>query len=696
MPDNDSLTRFCRVFSTLIIAFILVMSAGCIQSSPAESDIPVVTSTTGPIQTEYSHGEITRLAGKAQADANESFNQIAAILPEERNFDNTVLAFEETVSDHENAIFPLTLMRDLHPDPEIAAEGQSADESYKIFLNDVMTRPDLYDALKGQNPRTGQESRLYNKILSKFEKSGLGLSDERRSKLRGMNNRLVKLESEYILNLNNDNTTLEFTAADLSGLSAEVLSGFSETESGNYTVTMTYPNLFSVIISAENEETRKKMYQTFFNVQADENIPVLEEALDLRRSIAEEAGFLTWADYKLDNNSMAKDSAGVMTFLNTLKAPLQNKTTAELEELLAVKKTLDPKATSVNPWDVYYLREKIRKQDYDYDKEEVREYFPMERVLSGLFDTCSALFGVSFEEVSNPSVWSPDVRLFEVSNMTDNKTIGYLYLDLYKREGKVRYTYTSGIINGRIKNGTYTTPVVVIVDNLRPPAGDKPSLLSPVEMETLFHETGHAMHGILTEVPYGILSGANVDFDFSELPSMTLEEWVWDPQVLESLSGHYKNTSKKIPAELCDIIIEDHFGDPSYFYSVQLIYSLEDMRFHTARGRVNATEIWSKTNEEMTGMHDTTRQPARFDYMMDGSYDAAYYGYLWSEANAFNIVDEFKKDGMLNRTTGMRLRNEILSKGNMEDGSVLLENFLGKEPGPEALYKVMGIDVAEA
>ena len=287
------------------------------------------------------------------------------------------------------------------------------------------------------------------------------------------------------------------------------------------------------------------------------------------------------------------------------------------------------------------------------------------------------------------------MRVFRVANLSDNATVGYLYFDPYPRQGKGEGYFEETLIAGRLLNGTYTVPVAVIVGNFPEPEVGKPSLLNMYEVETLFHESGHAMHSLLTRAPYGSLSGTRVEWDFVETPSQAMEEWVWDPQVMESLSGHYTNTSMKIPADLIDRIIASRMAGSGLSYSSTLAFSLADMRFHTADSPVNTTAIWYQTYEEAKGMPalEGTHLPAQFGHVMDG-YDAGYYGYLWSKVYALAILDEFQRDGMENQTTGRKFRQEILGKGNMEDGTVLLENFLGREPGVDALYTHIGINVS--
>ncbi len=697
MPAKPPVMLLYSLVPVVALLVIIILVAGCLQNSaPTIPPVNVTPNSVGPIQAHYAPGEITRINTTAIEQVNASLNRIAAIPPGQRTFENTLLAFDGVTTDYMDTVQPLILMGYVYPDPGISAEGMATEQATSIFLTDMYTRRDLYNAMKGQVPRNTDESRLYNVTIRNFEHNGLNLPEDRLARVRALKTDLSGLESQFTANLNNDNTTLEFTAEELNGVPASSLATFNMTNRSTYIVTLKYPDYLAVMTYAENNETRKKMYATDLNRQAETNIALLEEAIVLREQIAREMGYKTWADYQLDGR-MAENTSTVMAFLSAMKGPLVEKNRDELGGLLAIRKSLDPKAIAVDPWDIVYLQEKQRKEKYTYDVDEVREYFPLDGVLQGLFSTYGTLFGIRFDKVNGAPVWSSEVWLYRVSNQSDNSTIGYLYLDPYPRDGKYGHFAESTLQKGRMKNGTYTVPVVSIMGNFHAPNGDTPSLLTPDEMQTMFHETGHAMHDLLTRAPYGTLSGTSVEQDFVETPSQTLEEWVWDPKVLESLSGHYTNTSRKIPVELLTRVIAARDVGIGSYYSGQLAYALEDMRFHSADGPVNTTEVWFRTYEEIKGMKPLagTHQPASFGHLM-GGYDAGYYGYLWSKVYALNIVNEFKRDGMTNQTLGMKFRQEILSKGNMENGNTLLYNFLGTKPGVGVLYQRLGINVSQA
>jgi len=680
----------------VLLTVILALGAGCINTGAPAPSSGAVTEKPLPYTGNYTPGEIARLAGNATETANASLAAIAAIPPQERTFDNTLGAFDRTMTDYADATLVLTVMGYVSPDPVIAQEGMEAQETVTVFTNSVYSRKDLYSVLKNQSPENAGEARLYNVTIKAFEHNGLALPQDRLDEVSALKANLTGLEAEYSANLNSDTTAIAFTGDELAGVPRLSLATFDRAPNGSYLVTTKYPDYIAVMTYATDSGTRKRMYVADVNVQAVNNTKLLEEAIVLREQIAYDLGYDTWADYQLDGR-MAKNTSNVMAFLNALKEPLTGKNQADMAGLLAIKKELDPAATTVDSWDVVYLEEIQKKQQYDYNEEEFREYFPADTVIPKMFGIFGTLYGVRFDKIENAAVWSPDVQLYRVENTTDNATVGYLYLDLYPRDGKYSSFMESSIVKGREKNGTYSVPVVAVIANCPAPANGTPSLLTMYDLESLFHETGHAMHDLLTTAPYGTLSGTSVAWDFVETPSQTMEEWAYDPQVLVSLSGRYTNTSEKIPQDLAEKAIAARNVGIGIQYSSQLAYALEDMRFHTATGPVDVTEVWNETYYEIKGrpIVNGTHQPASFGHLM-GGYDAGYYGYLWSKVYALNVVDTFERDGMTNQTTGLKFRNEVLSQGNMQEGTVLLEKFLGKEPGTGALYGFLGIQQPQA
>lgn len=649
---------------------------------------PVISSS---LKTRFRPGEITALCNAAISTAAASLARIAALPKEKQSIDNTLLAFETAMADFGDATLPLTLMGYVYPDKKIAAEGSACEEKSGMFVVSVFTRRDLFDAIKTSIPRTPEESRLLSETLRQFRKNGLALPDERLTVVRAKKEQITKLEVEFTANLNNDTSAVECSAVELEGVPDEVLATFARTNDGLYRVTTKYPDYIPVMQNAKNSGTRKRLYSAFVNRQAAANTRLLTEAITVRRECARELGYGSWADYRLDGR-MAKSTGTVLAFLDGLKEPLKEKIRSDLDRLLTLKKEREPGADRIHPWDLAYLTELERKRKFALDNETIRKYFPFERVVQGMFDCFGPLFGIRFAEEKDAEVWATGVKLYRVINTADDRTLAFIYLDMFPRDGKYGHMMMVPLIAGQIKGQEYTVPVTAIVGNFRAPSGDIPSLLTHDDVEGLFHEFGHALHGSLTRAPYASLAGSSVEWDFVETPSQTLENWAWEPSVIDAISGHYAHPEEKLPADLRDRIIAARDLDAGLKYTRMLVISTEDMKFHTAVGPVDVTTVSDATYEDLMGIPPLPggHEPATIGHFM-GGYDAGYYSYLWAEVYALNVFARFKKEGLFNASTGAAYRHWILEQGNMQDGTVLLRGFLGKEPGMDVFYERLNI-----
>ena len=648
---------------------------------------------TSPIKSRYRPGEITTLCEAAIGTATAALARIATLHPEQKSIDTTLLAFETAMADFGDAALPLTLMGYVYPEPAIAAEGSACEEKAGMFVVSVFTRRDLYDAIKTATPRTPEESRLLSETLRQFRKNGLALPDDRLASVRSLKEHLTKLEVEFTANLNNDTTTIEFSAAELDGVPKEALATFAQTAGGRYRVTTKYPDYIPVMQNAKSAGTRKRLYAAFVNRQAVENTRLLTGAIAVRRECARELGYASWADYRLDGR-MAKSTPSVLAFLDGLKEPLKEKIRHDLAALLALKKEREPGADRVEPWDLAYLTEQERKRKFALDDEAIRKYFPFERVVQGMFGCFGPLFGIRFAEVLGATVWADGVKLYRVINLKDDRMLAYIYFDMFPRDGKYGHMMMVPLIAGRVTGAGYSVPVTAIVGNFRAPSREIPSLLTHDDVEGLFHEFGHALHGSLTRVPYASLAGSSVEWDFVETPSQALENWAWEPSVIDAISGNYADPKEKLPAALRDRLIAARDLGAGLTYTRMLVISTEDMAFHTAEGQIDVTGIADRIYEDLMGIPplEGGHEPATIGHFM-GGYDAGYYSYLWAEVYALNVFDRFKKDGLSNAVTGAAYRHWILEQGNMQDGSVLLKGFLGKDPGMDVFYERLHISL---
>jgi len=647
--------------------------------------------TPSPIRAAYRPGEITALCDAAIATATKALDRIAALPEEARTTDSTLLAFESAMADYGDAVLTVTLMGYVYPDKDVAAEGSAAEEKAGKFSVGIYTRRDLYDAIKTAVPRTKEEERLLSETRRQFKKNGLALPDDGLARVRKHKEEITELEVRFTANLNNDTSAIDFSKEELDDVPEDVLATFSRTSDGRYHVTTKYPDYIPVMQNAKNGETRKRLYTAFVNRQAAVNTELLEKAILVRQACARELGYASWADYRLDGR-MAKTTAAVPAFLGDLKSPVKEKEEADLAVLLALKKELVPGADRIDPWDLAYLTEQLRIRRFALDNEAIRKYFPFDTVLSGMLGIFGPLFGVRFSVVPDAPVWAPGVCLVRITDSADNRTLAYIYLDMFPRDGKYGHMMMVPLIAGRRTKDGYSVPVTAIVGNFRAPSGATPSLLTHDDVEGLFHEFGHALHGCLTRVPYASLAGSSVEWDFVETPSQALENWAWEPAVLDAVSGHYARPEEKLPRGLCDRIIAARDLGAGLLYTRMLVISSEDMAFHTAEGPVDVTATGNRFYRELMGIEPLAggHEPSTIGHFM-GGYDAGYYSYLWAEVYALNVFARFKADGLCNPATGAEYRHTLLEQGNMQPGDELLRAFLKKEPSMEPFYERLHI-----
>lgn len=645
------------------------------------------------IRSDYAKGEVTTLCDEAISTVQQKLNAIAAIPADQRSID-TLLNFETALAEFGDSTNGLTFMGYVSKDTDVSAEGSACEEKLGQLMVDIYTRRDLYDALTPAVARDASEARLKQETLKSFEKNGLKLSDAKLQELKALMGELSRKETKFSTNLNADVSNVTFTEAELAGVPADVIARFKRDKDGKLIVTTKSTDYSEVMENATNAATRKAMLFAYLQRGTAENTKLLEEAVVLRAKIAETAGYANWADYSTYDR-MAKSSTEVLTFLNSLKDKLAKKNRADLDALLAFKKTQDPSATTLEQWDVSYYSNQLKKRDYSLDTEKIREYFPSEVVVAGMFDVYAKLLGVNFKEVQNADVWSSDVKLYEIRDTKSDTRIGYFYADFVPREGKYGHAAAFQLVSGRLINGQYNETVSSIVANFAPPSAGKPSLLSHDEVETIFHEFGHIMHQTLTKAPFASLSGSNTAQDFVEAPSQMLENWVWQPEVLNMISGHYLDHSQKLPKTLLDqMLAAKNFGQ-GIAYTKQLLYALFDMKIHTvstANSTVDVTQTYNQLYSEIVGDQPIPggHFPQTFGHLM-GGYDAGYYGYLWSEVYAQDMFSIFEAGGVLNSSIGDLYRTSILERGNMTDSLDNLKEFLGREPSSDAFFKKLGI-----
>ena len=360
---------------------------------------------------------------------------------------------------------------------------------------------------------------------------------------------------------------------------------------------------------------------------------------------------------------------------------------AKLQELMDE----DLGGEQLQPWDWQFYDTMQRKRDYGVDDNEVAEYFPLDAVVTGMFDICSEMFGIEFREVADPNAWHPDVNVYEISDQESGRAIGHYYADLHPRPGKYGHAACWRLRPGFQDVDGYRMPVSAVAANFTKPTADSPSLLKHNEADTLFHEFGHVLHNLLTEVATPRFSGTQTERDFVEAPSQIMENWMWEPEVLGRFARHYE-TGEAIPASLVDKMVAARNQNVGLKTLRQVFYGTYDLAMHGGDAPMDAVEAYDAfVHLTLVPPHTGTHFGASFGHMMSDGYTAGYYGYLWSNVYGDDMFSIFEDEGVLNPDVGMRYRGAILAKGGTMDGLDLLRGFLGRKPSPAAFLRKIGL-----
>lgn len=550
-----------------------------------------------------------------------------------------------------------------------------------------------------------EQLRLLEKYHRDFIRSGADLNPDQKEKLRKINKELGLAELAFgqnVLDETNSYQKIVDKESDLAGLPESVRQAAAEAakeagKDGKWIFTTQKSSFIPVLQYGENRELRKELlmaYTTRANHDnAKDNKPVINKIMKLRTQKAQLLGFETWADYKLDD-TMAKTPKAVYDLLQQVWTPAVAKAKEEAADL---QKMMDAegKGETLEPWDWWYYSEKLRKAKYDLDEEALKPYFKLENVRKGVFNLASKLYGLKFEKLDSMPVYNPDVEVFKVTDASDS-LIGILYTDYFPRAGKRAGAWMNNIVDQYKKDGLNHRPIICNVGNFTKPTKDKPSLLNMDEVETLFHEFGHALHGLLTQCTYPSMSGTNVARDFVEMPSQFMENFCWEPEVMKTYAFHYK-TGEIMPQELMDKIQKAGTFNQGFINTELLAASFLDMDYHmkkdTADFDVNAFENASLAKMGMIPQIIVRYRSTYFNHIFSSDeYSAGYYSYTWAAVLDADAFQAFKETGdIFNQKVATDFRKKILERGNSEDPMKLYRDFRGADPNPDALLIKRGL-----
>jgi thimet oligopeptidase len=637
--------------------------------------------------------EIQSLCEKEKGELGKNIESIGSTPLGKVTLENTLLRLETVTTNFSNSLTPVMFLKYVSPDEKVRAAADVCETSVSQLLVDIFAREDLYNVVKAvpQANLEADEEKLLDEYLTNFRRNGLELTPEKRKEYVEKKKKLVVLESEFSNNLVNEKEVLLLSRAELDGVPESLVNSLEKTPEGLYKLTMAYPHYYPFMQNATNGEARKKFENKFNNRGGDKNRALLEQAISLRDELAKLLGFQTHSAFVLERR-MAKTPEEVRSFLTDLAKRLKPKGEENIRELLEAKKA-DPKA--IDPSTIYahdwrFYENILRKTKYNVDNQKIKEYFPLQVVVDGMFEIYQSILSVKFVEDTDAEVWHSSVKKYRIERK--GKVIAHFYMDLFPREGKyshaAAFTLRSGYL---LEDGKYQMPISSIVANFNPPTPENASLLEHSEVETLFHEFGHIMHQTLTRAKYTTFSGTNVKTDFVEAPSQMLENWVWNKESLVKLSGHYKDPSQKLPDDLIQKLLKAKNLDIGIQYLRQLAFATIDLDYHT-QAKVNSTQIYRDRMKEimLIPIGEGTQPQASFGHLM-GGYDSGYYGYLWSEVYAQDMFTRFSKEGMLNPSTGADYLKWILQPGGAKDPFELITSFLGRKPNNEAFLKSLGL-----
>jgi len=651
---------------------------------------------------ETTAAQIQRALSNTIERAEAALDEVASCSHDKLTFNNTVAALDDLSYDIGLTANRLGLIKETSTNAALREAATDAAKVLSEWTVGLDYREDVYrtvNAYAKTLPKlAGEEEKLLREVLRDYRRAGLGLPKEQRDEVERLRKELTKLMTDFESNITKVQQPVKFTRADLDGVPESFLGQPGiKTGDDEYTVmaNVTF-HYITVLDNAKKEATRQKLAAIQNNLARAENVPLLQKILALRDTIAAKLGYASWADYVIEPK-MAKNAATAREFLLKLKSGLQPKFAAELEEYrtIKVKETGDANA-KIQVWDWRYFSNQLKKEKYTVDAEQLRVYFPYEKVLQGMFDVYEGIFGLKIRRLDAPTKWVEDLQLFGVADAETGEPLGLFYLDMFPREGKYNHFAQFPLIEGkRLPGGQYQRPTVALICNFPPPSGDKPSLLSHADVETLFHEFGHALHSILTRARFSRFSGTSVPRDFVEAPSQMLENWVWDKKVLDSFAADYRDPSKKIPKEILARLKEAKLATVGTFYRRQLSFALLDLALHTDIKGGAQQDAVKVSNDILSDVFlpvpPDTAFVAYFGHLM--GYDAGYYGYAWADAIAADMATVFEKSprGYADARAGRRLRDEIYAPGDSRDVTASIEKFLGRKQSIEPFLKTLGI-----
>ena len=689
----------------IIAGAALALISSCNMKNPllSESSAPFGAPEFDKIENEHYLPAFE--AGIAEAKA-----EIDAIVAnqEEPTFENTIEAMEYAGATLDRVAGIFYNLMEANTNDQMQAIAEQVAPMLTEYSMYVSLNNDLFQKVKAVYEKKDElgldkdQMTLLEDNYKDFVRGGANLSDEDKALYSKWSEdlSLATLQfSKNVLAATNAYTLHVTDSADLAGLPEYVKTMAAETASEKglegWAFTLQYPSFSPFMKYSTNRELRRQIW-TAYNSRAiggeNDNTDVVKKIVDLRIKIANILGYETYADYALETR-MAKNKTTVNEFVKNLLEPSMKYAKKDVADVLAYAKKNGFEDDKLMPWDFSYWSERYQEAEYSLNAEELKPYFQLESCIDAVFGLANRLYGITFEELNNHSVYHEDVKVYEVKD-ADGSHLALFYAVFYPRASKRGGAWMTEFRGQSIRNGVEKRPFISIVCNFTKPTADAPSLITHDEFTTFLHEFGHALHGILAKGRYGSLTGTNVSRDFVELPSQIMENWAFEPEYLNSFAKHYQ-TGEAIPADLIEKIVAAKNYLAGYGQVRQLHFGYLDMAWHTLKEvpAESAIEFEQKVLAPYAVMPSVegTGFSTSFSHIFSGGYSAGYYSYKWAEVLEADAFSLFKEKGIFNTEVAESFRKNILEMGGAEDESVIYRNFRGHDPQPEALMEKLGL-----
>jgi thimet oligopeptidase len=592
-----------------------------------------------------------------------------------RTVSNTLVPYDGLMRELDRAASEAGLIQKVHPDSALRQAAERSDQRVSAFATELSLDRQVFDAIVAVDLTDADAATRHyvSRIVRDFRLAGVDQDAATRARIKALRDELVLIGQEFDRNIRDDVRTIEVaSAAELDGLPADFIAAHPAGSDGRIQLTTAYPDVFPVLTYAGSDELRRRVRGEFDNRAYPGNLAVLDRMIAKRAELARLIGYASWADYAVADK-MVGSAANASAFIDRIAAISSEAAEREYQTLLRRKQQDHPGATAINRWETGYLRELVRRSEYDFDSQKVRPYFPYERVRQGVLDLSARLFGVSFRRMKDAPVWHSSVEGWEM--LEAGRLVGRFYLDMHPRAGKYGHA-----AHFRVRTGTTAgaLPESALVCNFPGGMPGAPGLMDHGDVETFLHEFGHLMHSLLARQRWNGISGVRTEWDFVEAPSQMLEEWGWDPKVLASFARHHE-TDEPIPAELVrQLKRATEFGRALDMRGQMSLARISLSLYDRPPAEVDTDSIVAAVTRAYTQVPPMagTHMQASFTHL--NGYSAYYYTYMWSLVIAKDLFSRFDQSDLFAPEPARRYRRLILERGGSAPAARLVEDFLGR------------------